>query len=148
LDEAGSYNTQGTVKIYLEDEGKKYLLFDSSELESKDIISITGLVVSGEKDKGKDKEKGNETGNESSEPGNETVSLPENATINETNESDAQNNLTINNSILINLKYKSNTPYDTDDNGIENIYGVIDFTTENTQFNWEADEKTMHKMEY
>src|SRR3989338_1488495 len=193
---AGSYNAQVTVKIYLEDEGKKYLLFDSGRLESKDIVSITGLVVSDEKDKekednrgkdngekegdkekdgskGKDKngEGSKDEGSESSKLGNETISLPEqNAAINETtgiianetatneiisepeNAAISENNGTdnnknndsvINKSISISLEYKSNTPYDADDNGIEDIYSVIDFTAENTKFSWDANESKL-----
>ena len=42
---SGSYKTEGTVKVYLEDEENRYLVFDSESGET-GITGITGLVVS------------------------------------------------------------------------------------------------------
>ena len=42
--------------------------------------------------------------------------------------------------ITINLKYKSGTQWDEDDNGIEYLDGIVDLTVENTQFSWAVDE--------
>ena len=54
---SGSYKTEGTVKVYLEDEENRYLVFDSESGET-GITGITGLVVSNEtKDKDKNKTK-------------------------------------------------------------------------------------------
>jgi len=46
---------------------------------------------------------------------------------------------TINKSITINLEYNKNSPYDENNDGVETITGIIDFTAENTKFNWQAD---------
>lgn len=43
-------------------------------------------------------------------------------------------------SINIKLEYKTNTIYDEDNNGIEPIGSPMDFTVENTNFNWAVDE--------
>jgi len=43
---SGSYKPEGNVKVYLEDEGIRYLIFDSSKLNKNDLSGITGLVVS------------------------------------------------------------------------------------------------------
>lgn len=38
--------------------------------------------------------------------------------------------------IGLNLEYRHGTPYDTDNDGIENLTGTIDFTAENTKFRY------------
>ena len=43
--------------------------------------------------------------------------------------------------ININLEYKSNTLFDVDDNGIANLTDIIDFTVENTLFNFDYGDK-------
>ena len=40
--------------------------------------------------------------------------------------------------ININLEYKSNTLFDADDNGIANLTDIVDFTVENTLFNFDV----------
>ena len=56
----GSYKIEGNAKIYLEDDGIKYLIFDSFISNTSELASITGFVVS-DKNKTKDKEKDNKT---------------------------------------------------------------------------------------
>lgn len=46
-------------------------------------------------------------------------------------------------SIYLNLQYKSWTDYDPDNDGIETLKGVIDFTVENTRFNEEVNEEKL-----
>ena len=73
------------------------------------------------------------------EPINGTnITIPINITpaINETE------NISIN-KIEIILDYKKDSAYDKDDNGIENIDGAIDFTVEDTEFNWEVNEENL-----
>ncbi len=57
------------------------------------------------------------------------------AIINETIEI---NKTAENKTIGIKLEYKTGTNYDIDDNGIETTKGVIDFTVENSLFNWDV----------
>ena len=45
---SGSYKTEGNVKVYLEEEDIRYLIFDSNKLNETGILGITGLVVSNE----------------------------------------------------------------------------------------------------
>src|SRR3989338_1793338 len=44
--------------------------------------------------------------------------------------------LPINKSIIINLKYNNGTSYDAGNDGIESVNNIIDFTVEDTSFNW------------
>ncbi|MFH2027502.1 MAG: hypothetical protein ABIJ08_00035, partial [Nanoarchaeota archaeon] len=69
-------------------------------------------------------------------PGNETISIVrQNETVN------ASEAVQISESaIQIILGYKTGTAYDTNNDGIETIEGIIDFTVESTRFNWTADE--------
>ena len=46
---SGNYKTSGKSKIYLEDEGIKYLVFESNNIGKSGIESITGLVIKDEK---------------------------------------------------------------------------------------------------
>ena len=68
---------------------------------------------------------------------NESVEINE-SVINETVE-----NITISKAIDIRLDYKTGSVYDVDDNGIETKMGVIDFTVENTRFNFSVDESKL-----
>jgi len=45
--------------------------------------------------------------------------------------------------ITIDLEYKSGSIYDLDDDGLEATTGIIDFTIENTNFNWDVDESNL-----
>ena len=45
--------------------------------------------------------------------------------------------------ITIDLRYKSGSIYDADDDGLETTTGVIDFTVENTNFNWDVKEENL-----
>ncbi|MFH2027725.1 MAG: PQQ-binding-like beta-propeller repeat protein, partial [Nanoarchaeota archaeon] len=42
-------------------------------------------------------------------------------------------------SITIDLEYDPESPYDEDNNGIENTQGIIDLTIKNSKFNWDVD---------
>jgi hypothetical protein len=43
---SGSYKTEGSIKVYLEDEANRYLIFDSTKSNISGIESITGLAIS------------------------------------------------------------------------------------------------------
>ncbi len=45
--------------------------------------------------------------------------------------------------ITIKLDYKTGTMWDSDNDGIETIKGVIDFTVENSVFSWDVDENKL-----
>ena len=45
--------------------------------------------------------------------------------------------------ITAGLSFKEGTQWDSDDNGIEMPDGVVDFTVEETQFSWDADESKL-----
>jgi len=167
----GSYKIEGNARIYLEDDGIKYLIFDSSKSNTSELASITGLVVSDKnKTNGKDKDKGNKTKDKNKDNTtieiNETIVNQTNTTIinqtiditqiiNETIEiNQSIINLTnetitnetkelINKTIKVNLEYKKDTIYDPNNDGIEDIYGVIDLTVENTNFDWDINENNL-----
>ncbi|MHA2023920.1 MAG: S8 family peptidase, partial [Candidatus Thorarchaeota archaeon] len=68
-------------------------------------------------------------GNES----NETVEVP---AVNTTNE-------TISNLINLDLTYATGTEWDANNDGIETLVGVIDFTVADTSFNWEVNTENL-----
>ena len=45
--------------------------------------------------------------------------------------------------IAINLEYKTDSIYDTNNDGIETTTGIIDLTVENTNFNWDVNEENL-----
>jgi glycerophosphoryl diester phosphodiesterase len=52
-------------------------------------------------------------------------------------------NQTIERKININLGYDNYEFYDANNDGVESLEGVIDFTSKNTKFNWEVDENNL-----
>jgi hypothetical protein len=152
---SGSYKTEGNVKVYLEDKDVRYLIFDSSKLSESGITGITGLVVSNESNNEGNNSIMNETTNQTiindTSVLNETLIENETTVINETNQTinitpiinETIQNITINKTIAINLEYKKDTIYDVDNDGIEDIYNVIDLTVEHTEFNWPVDESKL-----
>ena len=146
---SGRAKAGGIVKAYLEHENRSYLIFDSRHAENA-LEEITGAAIKDEneskedkdkKDKDKDETKTNETIPE------ENTTTPLNITpiINETiniipiiNET-----LIINKSIEIGLQYNKNTPYDTNDDGIELATNAIDFTVAESRFNWGYNESNL-----
>ncbi len=76
----------------------------------------------------------------------ETINETANATeeeikvivMNRTTESDE-----INKTITIDLEYKSGTEFDSDDDGVEPVTGIIDLTVENSLFSWDVDESNL-----
>jgi len=68
---------------------------------------------------------------------NETV-INESVEINKTT-----NQTTEDKTIYIELEYKTGTNWDINNDGIESLDGVIDFTVENSGFNWNVDESKL-----
>ena len=73
-----------------------------------------------------------------------------NGSNNQTSGNETYNNETINatenvsvNKIGIALQYQDNSPYDENNDGIENIDGIIDLTVEKTKFNWDAAQENL-----
>ena len=125
----GKVKAGGLVKIYLEHENISYVIFDNSRIKSNALGEITAFDILEEQSK-----------NESEEQAINETSLINQTTENETTINETINTThTINKSINIELQYNKNTPYDENNDGIENINGVIDLTVDGTKFNWEAD---------
>ena len=49
----------------------------------------------------------------------------------------------VDDTIAINLEYKDGTQFDINNNGIETTDGIIDFTVENSKFNWDFKEENL-----
>jgi len=173
---SGSYKTEGNVKVYLEDEGIKYLIFDSSKLAEEGIESITGLAVLDNNAINNQTIENNNTINNDSITNNNILNNNE-SVINENSivNNETNNNLIINETLEINktqiidetiienktpiinetieeiinktinidLEYKPDSVYDSNNDGIEDISGIIDLTVENTKFNWQVNEENL-----
>ncbi|MEK6867909.1 MAG: hypothetical protein AABX98_03745, partial [Nanoarchaeota archaeon] len=123
--------SNGTIaRGYIENDEKKYLILNITKITDYKSPSITGSIITGLVIA--------EEVNNIDNITNQTIILNgtiiTNTSINETI------NVTINQSIskriTINLSYKGETTYDTDNNGVEPITNVIDLTVENSTFNW------------
>ena len=151
----------GSAKVYIENEGERHLVLDSSELVEKPsgLFGITWLAVSEDKDKenGKDDKKGQD-GDEKKDdapdkdkskeekgdaPTNETPIINETETDETQLENESAINETIKKIIDIKLEYGNNEVYDANNDGIEALSGIIDFSIANTGFNWNADESRL-----
>lgn len=73
---------------------------------------------------------------------NQTI---ENLTLtNESFQNNTETNQTFEDkSIIIDLKYNAGTPHDPDNNGIETTFNLIDFTVEDSTFNWNINENNL-----
>ena len=129
LKATGSVIGNGTVKIYLEKGSDKYLIYDNKPRN----LFITGNVISDVTEL-KTQEKG--SGNESSqEKSNETEGK-----LKDGNDFTAPNlKAPKDAAISSSLDYGSSTNFDIDNDGIETLTGVVDFTVLNTKFNWALD---------
>lgn len=85
---SGSFDSKGSVKAFLEFDSERYLIFDSANIASDNLIDFSFL----------------------------------------------ENNLTNSTAKLI-LEYKNDSEYDINNDGIENLSGVIDLTVENSKIN-------------
>ncbi|MCH8004291.1 MAG: hypothetical protein IH934_06715 [Nanoarchaeota archaeon] len=205
---SGSKIKQGEAKVYIEDNGVRYLIFDSSQLVEKPsgIFGITGFAVSDEDGEENNKNKNKEPNhppvwnssiesfivnesltvnlndyfndkdgdilnysfdeivdleilldneiliinNKNKIEGNRTLHLT--ATDNDVSKKkgvvliltrEIIINETLEKIININLDYGDNEIYDANNDGVESLKGIIDFTVENSLFNWPVDESKL-----
>jgi len=140
---SGKLSGTGTAKVYLEKDGIKYLILDDAQFgqQTSGLTSITGLVVENKTKKDKDKDKDNTTLVNITEPEEEVIenitAPEENITVPEEDETVAEKE------IDIALDYNAGTSYDSDDDGVELTTSAIDFTVENTGFNWDVSEENL-----
>ena len=152
----GMDNAEEWLKYYNE-----YINYYNSEIKKKEIVTaVIPFVLIGAlfifyigSDIGLNEITGFVVGNESIE----NITISENTTNLTENESNTSEvNITLNvteyfnitelgfndsfKEIKINLSYKPNTLFDSDDNGIANLSDIVDFTVENTLFNWDVNE--------
>tara|TARA_Y100000310_G_scaffold17917_1_gene17695 strand:- start:2176 stop:3768 length:1593 start_codon:yes stop_codon:yes gene_type:complete len=108
LSMSGSYTKKGTIKVYLQNEGVKHLIYSNNESTESDtsISSITGFAT-------------------------KTINNTKEKDKPEKNKTKPKKNKTIN----IVLEYDPDSPHDPNNDGKENIYSIVDLTIENTQFN-------------
>src|SRR3989338_332697 len=106
----GTATSFGNVKVYLENDGARYLVLDSSQIN---VSQVQKIIETGVK-----QPEGNET------EGN----FPEEA---------------MGDKIGIRLKYNENSEYDTDNDGAESIYGVVDLSVQETSFSQEVNKSNL-----
>ncbi len=156
---SGNMDDQGEARVYIENNGIRHLIFDSTQLVEKEsgMFGITGFAVSedGESGVDEDSDEGEEEGEEIPINGtgmindtiiNETEIINQTA-INETpiiNESIEINETVINATtekiININPDYGNNEFYDANNDGVESLDGIIDFSVKDSDFNWDVNE--------
>lgn len=139
----GSYAKGGSAKVYLDTGSERYLVFGSSADEESNLI--TGMAINDETEKDTYVNESQGT-NSSLEDNSTTDAIDDETLLNDTVE-EGDTNTSFeeeeeeNQSISIILEYKENSPYDEDNDGIEELSGVVDFTVENSGFNFIPDKK-------
>ena len=149
---SGNMDDQGEARVYIENNGTRHLIFDSAQLVEKEsgMFGITGFAVSEDEESGEEEE-GEEIPINGTEIINDTIinetEIINQTTINETpiiNESIEINETIINETtektININLDYGNNEFYDANNDGVESLDGIIDFSVKDSDFNWEVNE--------
>ena len=149
---SGKMDDQGEARIYIENNGTRHLIFDSTQLVEKEsgMFGITGFAVSEDEESGEEEE-GEEVPINGTEIINDTIinetEIINQTTINETpiiNESIEINETIINETtekiININLDYGNNEFYDANNDGVESMDSIIDFSVKDSDFNWEVNE--------
>ncbi|MAG08196.1 hypothetical protein CMO89_01880 [Candidatus Woesearchaeota archaeon] len=154
---SGTVLRAGTAKVYLNYSNELYLIFDSEQLETA-LSDVTGMVaVNDTVDNQTTDDAINQSVNESD---NETQALNETegeqSTVNEsieeqtvnqtTNQTDtdepavnqSSENISINKSIQLSLDYYTDSSYDADNDGLEEIEGVVDLAVKGTELNFNA----------
>lgn len=149
---SGNMDDQGEARVYIENNGTRHLIFDSTQLVEKEsgMFGITGFAVSEDEESGEEEE-GEEVPINGTEIINDTIinetEIINQTTINETpiiNESIEINETIINETtekiININLDYGNNEFYDANNDGVESMDSIIDFSVKDSDFNWEVNE--------
>ncbi|MBI2664486.1 hypothetical protein HYX10_04045 [Candidatus Woesearchaeota archaeon] len=140
---SGRIKGEGTAKVYLEKEGARYLILDSSLLEEKGLASITGFTIS-ESDAAQNGESNADNTAEITSTADSAAiaqNESENATLpndTEVNITEPVKNIEAEKAINISLQYNSGTLFDADNDGTEFNNSAIDFTVANTNFSWDA----------
>jgi len=112
----GEITKTGTAQVYLEHDNELHLIFDSKQLKTTGLPSLTALVISNES-------------NSNTLINKSTTNKTSQANITETPTTEE------NNKIAISLEYHENSDFDTDNNGIESLENIIDLTVEDSSFN-------------
>ena len=149
---SGKMDDQGEARVYIENNGTRHLIFDSAQLVEKEsgMFGITGFAVSEDEESGEEEE-GEEVPINGTEIINDTIinetEIINQTTINETpiiNESIEINETIINETtektININLDYGNNEFYDANNDGVESMDSIIDFSVKDSDFNWDVNE--------
>jgi len=105
---SGTISKSGSAKVYLRHEEENYLIFDSSKVSKTDLKPSTTSVYDSHI---KEKESNNES---------DKIKQGKNRTI------------------VLKLNYKDNTEYDVENDGIEPVGKIIDFTVERSLFDWDV----------
>ena len=115
---SGSLSDDAIAKVYIENGDDRYLVFDSLRLEDDGLSDLTGLVILDMQE-----ETINKIDSVINEP-LENLSITNNNKINEK-------------SIILNLNYEENSNYDDDNDGVETLAGVVDFSVD-AEFDWDV----------
>src|SRR3989338_2007533 len=142
----GSITNNGTVRVYLDDGGRRKLIFDNTQREDRNetkpdgvfpasLTRITGFAI----DNFTEEQPiiAEEQILNATEPTLEQP-LAENSTE-QTPELPSEIPSLQQKAILAALSYVSDSPYDTNDDGVEAMNGVIDFSVADTAFTFDAD---------
>ncbi|MDP6600341.1 MAG: hypothetical protein QF798_02810 [Candidatus Woesearchaeota archaeon] len=135
---SGKMDDQGEARVYIENNGVRHLIFDSTQLVEKEsgMFGITGFAVSEDEESGEEEE-GEEVPINGTEIINQTT-INETPIINET-----IINETFEKIININLEYSDNEFYDANNDGVEKFDGITDFSVSGSSFNWDTDESKL-----
>ena len=146
---SGALIGKGNAKVYLMKDDINYTIVDFYILKEKGVPIISGYVVKDDKQNIKDKNDSElllNIASEEVEDENKTIinALELNETINETNETSQILYPTIQNkSINIVLQYDANENYDADNDGLEDLNGVVDLTVKGSNFGWDVDKEKL-----
>jgi len=133
----------GSAKVYLRYNDTAYLIFDSLRLEE-GLGKITGYAVLNVSETNISSDIQNLTVLNETEVNeslvNESInqSLDNESIVNESVYNQTIENLSLSKIIDLRLEFYNESEYDTDNDGIEEIDGVIDLTVKNTEFNFDA----------
>ena len=129
----GDVQNKGFAKVYIEKGTERFLIFDSNQLNEENSNLITGLVVDNESEIMPDEEIDYEEMINETEQ--ELIEEPEETAENETEITEPEEIIepeTSEKQIEIKLEYADNEAYDSNNDGIEAIDGVVDLTVANT----------------
>jgi len=157
---SGSVGHDSNARVYIENDDRLYLVFDSSQLEKEGLDLITGLVVEDEVGSSKLEVRSElkvekleefksinnsirvfaETDSALGIDGDSTETSADKGEVEETNielvesnnDLEENNNIELNNPLIIQLGYNDDSSYDVDNDGVEGLDGVIDLTVEDS----------------